>query len=150
MTAPTASTPPTTSIIRPALALLAGLGITVLLAVVANLITVLAMLREAEDPRTLVPHVPGMAVLLASNGLAAFAGGFVAARLTRGRSFFTIFVLALVLFVSAIAAVFRGQDAAAAWPKWFAVAQAAIVFVAALLGGRLERRRQGPTRSRGT
>lgn len=128
--------------LRPALALLAGLGITVLIAVVANLISILAMMRNAPDRHALVPSTPGLALLLALDGLAAFAGGYVAARLTAGRSFFTIFVLALIVFVSAIAPAVRGNESSPQWPQWFAVAQAGIVLVSALLGGWLERRRQ--------
>lgn len=144
MTAPTTSSPPTSSsYVRPALALLAGLGITVLIAVVANLITVLAMMRGAADPRVLVPTLTALWVLLLFDGLAAFAGGYVSARLTVGRSFYTVFLLALVLFVSAMAPVLRGQEANGGWPRWFAIAQAGTVLAAALVAGWLERRRQG-------
>jgi hypothetical protein len=142
MTAPLASAPPTSSFIRPALALLAGLGITALVVGPAILISMLAMMRGAENPRAFVPPTSGLLLHLAINGVGAFAGGFVTARLTKGRSFYTTFVFTLVLFTSAMVPVLRGADPAAPRPQWFLLAQAAMVLVAALLGGWLERRRQ--------
>ena len=55
MTAPGTSAPPTSSVIRPALALLAGLGITALIVGPGILATTLFMLRGAPDPREFVP-----------------------------------------------------------------------------------------------
>jgi hypothetical protein len=128
--------------IRPALALLAGLGITALIVGPGVIASTLFMLRDAPDLKTFVPSTSGLALHLAINALGALAGGFVTSRITHGRSFYTTFVLALVLFTSAMVPVLRGGDPAAPRPQWFLVAQAIVVLVAALGGGVLERRRQ--------
>jgi hypothetical protein len=141
MTTPVASPPPTSSMIRPALALLAGLGVTALLAGFGVIISTLAMMRGAADARHFVPSTGGLLLHLAINAAGAFAGGFVTARITEGRSFFTTFVLAIVIFTSSMLPVLRGCDSRAPRPQWFLIAQAVVVLLAALLGGYLERRR---------
>ena len=147
MTTP-APAPPSSSVIRPALALLAGLGITALIVGPAILATTLFMLRGVTDPRAFVPSTSGLVLHLAITCVGAYAGGFVTSRLTAGRSFYTTFVLALVLFTSAMVPVLRGPDPAAApRPRWFLVAQAAVVLGASLLGGALERRRAAVRRT---
>lgn len=125
---------------RPALALLAGLGITALIVGPGIIIATLAMLRGV-DPRTFQPSSANLVVHLAINAAGAFAGGLAAARITAGRSFYTVFLLALVLFMSAMVVVLRGGDSASR-PKWYLVAQAVAVLAFSLLGGFLERRRQ--------
>jgi hypothetical protein len=127
---------------RPALGLLAGLGITALIVGPGIIVATLAMLRGV-DPNTFRPSTPNLAVYLAITAVGTFGGGFTTARITAGRSFYTVFLLALILFMSAMVPVLRGPDPTAPpRPQWFLVAQAAIVLVAALLGGWLERRRQ--------
>jgi hypothetical protein len=144
MTAPTASAPPTSSVIRPALGLLAGLGITALVVGPGIIVATLAMLRGV-DAATFRPSTANLVVYLAITAVGAFAGGFTTARITAGRSFYTVFLLALILFVSAMVPVLRGADPAAPRPQWFLIAQAAMVLGSALCGGWLERRRQaGP------
>jgi hypothetical protein len=140
MTSATAS-PPTSSVIRPAIGLLAGMGITALVVGPGIIIATLAMLRGV-DPQTFQPSTANLIVYLVINGVGAFVGGLATARITIGRSFYTVFLLALVLFTSAMVPVLRGVDPAAPRPQWFLVAQAVIVLVAALLGGYLERRRE--------
>jgi hypothetical protein len=141
MTTPLASAPPTSSIIRPALALLAGLGITALVIGPGIIIATLAMLRGV-DPLTFRPSPGNLVVYLAINAVGAFLGGLATARITIGRSFYTVFLLALVLFTSAMVMVLRGKDEAQAGPRWYTIGLAVIVLVAALLGGYLERRRE--------
>lgn len=142
MTAPVTSAPPTRSMMRPALGLLAGLGITALVVGPGIIVATLAMLRGV-DPKTFSPSTSGLVVYLAITAVGAFGGGFTTARITTGRSFYTVFLLALILFMSAMVPVLRGADPSApARPRWFLVAQAAVVLLAALLGGWLERRRQ--------
>jgi hypothetical protein len=126
---------------RPALGLLAGLGITALIVGPGIIVATLAMLRGV-DPSTFSPTTTNLAVYLAITAVGAFGGGFTTARITTGRSFYTVFLLALILFTSAMVPVLRGADPAAPRPQWFLVAQAVVVLVAALLGGWLERRRQ--------
>jgi hypothetical protein len=142
MTAPVTSAPPTSSMMRPALGLLAGLGITALIVGPGIIVATLAMLRGV-DPRTFSPSTSGLVVYLVITGIGAFAGGLTTARITTGRSFYTVFLLVLILFMSAMVPVLRGVDPSApARPQWFLVAQAAIVLLAVLFGGWLERRRQ--------
>jgi hypothetical protein len=141
MTTRIASAPPTSSVIRPALALLAGLGITALIVGPGVIIATLAMLRGV-DPQTFRPSTANLVVYLVINGVGAFLGGLATARITIGRSFYTVFLFALVLFTSAMVPALRGADPAAPRPQWFLVTQAVIVLVAALLGGYLERRRE--------
>ena len=141
MTAPTTTTPPTSSIIRPALALLAGLGITALIVGPGIIIATLAMLRGV-DPQTFRPSAANLMVYLVINAVGAFVGGLATARITIGRSFYTVFLLALILFTSAMVTVMRAKGDARAEPQWYNVGQAVVVLLAALLGGFLERRRQ--------
>jgi hypothetical protein len=143
MTAPLASAPPTSSIIRPALALLAGLGITALIVGPGVIIATLGMLRGV-NPLTFRPSPANLVVYLVINGVGAFVGGLATARITRGRSFYTVFLLALVLFMSAMVVVLRGADPLQAGPRWYTVGQAVVVLAAALLGGWYERRRHAP------
>jgi hypothetical protein len=138
ITPPPAS--PTSSIIRPTLGLLAGLGITALLVGLGVIIATLAMLRGV-DPDTFQPSSANLGVYIAINAAGAFGGGWAAARITAGRSFYTVFLLALILFMSAMVVVFRGSDAPAR-PQWYLVSQAAAVLLFSLLGGYAERRRQ--------
>jgi hypothetical protein len=87
--------------------------------------------------------VTGLVVYLVITAVGAFAGGLTTARITAGRSFYTVFLLALILFMSAMVPVLRGPDPTAPpRPQWFLVVQAAIVLLSVLLGGWLERRRQ--------
>ena len=128
---------------RPALGLLAGLGITALVVGPGIIVATLAMLRGV-DPRTFSPSTSGLVVYLVITAVGAFAGGLTAARITIGRSFYTVFLLALILFTSAMVLVLRGPDPTAPpRPQWVLVAQAVIVLAAVLLGGGFERRRQG-------
>jgi hypothetical protein len=142
MSAPITSPPPTSSMMRPALGLLAGLGITALIVGPGIIVATLAMLRGV-DPRTFSPSTSGLVIYLVITAIGVLAGGVTTARITAGRSFYTVFLLALILFMSAMVPVLRGVDPSApARPRWFIVTQAAIVLLAALLGGWIERRRQ--------
>jgi len=142
MTAPLAPSSPAPSFIRPALGLLAGLGITALIVGPGIVIATLAMLRGVADPRAFRAAPEHLAVYLVIIAVGAFAGGLATARITVGRSFYTVFLMALVLFTSAMVFVLRGGESAQAEPRWFTWARAITVLVAALLGGFLERRRQ--------
>ncbi len=141
MTTPLIPPRPTHSFVRPALALLAGLGITAFIVGPGIIVATLAMLRGV-DPQTFRPSAGNLVVYLVINAVGAFVGGLATARITVGRSFYTVFLLALVLFMSAMVVVLRAKDPAQAGPQWYTVGQAVAVLVAALLGGALERRRQ--------
>jgi uncharacterized membrane protein len=141
LSVPPPPTTPTSSMIRPTLALLAGLGVTALIVGPGVIIATLAMLRGVADPRTFQPSTGNLLVHLAINAVGAYAGGLTAARITVGRSFYTVFLLALVLFMSAMVVVLRGGESPAR-PQWYLVAQAVAVLLFSLLGGYVERRCQ--------
>ena len=141
VTIPPPPATPTTSMIRPTLALLAGLGVTALIVGPGVIIATLAMLRGVKDPATFQPSTGNLLVHLTINAVGAYAGGLTSARIAAGRSFYTVFLLALILFMSAMVVVLRGSDSPAR-PRWYLVAQAVAILLFALLGGYLERRRQ--------
>jgi len=139
MTDPVRSPLPTSSTIRPALALLAGLGITVLIVFLGVTITTLAALRGV-DPKAYVAPFWTYPTHLVISALGAAAGGFATARITTGHSLFTTLVLALILLMSALAPVLRGTPGGAGQPDWYPLALAIVSPLGALLGGLLERR----------
>jgi hypothetical protein len=148
MTAPLAPAPPTSSFVRPALALLAGLGITVLIVVLGTLIATLAALRGV-DPRSFQPPLGYLIANLAISALGALAGGYTTSRLTNGRSFYTVLLLATLLFVSGVIPVLRGSAPVAGQPEWYPLTLALLAPVGVLLGGLLQRRRTGTAVTRG-
>jgi len=139
MTAPRPPLPMSTSL-RPALALLAGLGVTVLIVFVGVTVSTLAALRGV-DPKTYVPPAWTYPTHLAISALGALAGGFTTARITIGRTLFTTLVLALILLMSALAPVLRRTAGAPGQPAWYAPSLAIASPIGAMLGGILERRR---------
>lgn len=131
--------PPISASLRPALGLLAGLGITVLIVFFGVTITTLAALR-GQDPRHFVAPGWTYPTHLAFSVLGAFAGGFATSRITSGRSLFTVLVLTLILLMSAIGPVLRGAHDSPGQPPWYPLALAIVSPLAALTGGLLERR----------
>ena len=138
MTAPPPSVP-TSSMIRPALALLAGLGVTVLIVFIGVTITTLAALRGV-DPKAYIAPFWIYPTHLVISGLGAMGGGFTTSRITTGRSLFTTLLLALILLMSALTPVLRGTPGAPGQPFWYPLSLALASVVGALLGGVLERR----------
>lgn len=132
--------PQTSSLIRPALALLAGLGIIVMIVGVGTLIATLAALRGV-DPRQFHPTPVYLAAILTLTALGALAGGFATSRITADRSYFTVFVLGLLLFVSGVVPVLRGVPPTPGQPSWYPMALAVLSPIGVLLGGLLERGR---------
>ena len=141
MTDPARPPLPTSTTLRPALALLAGLGITVLIVFVGVTITTLAALRGVDPKEYVAPFWTYPTHLLISAAGAA-AGGFATARITAGRSLFTTFVLALILLMSALAPVLRGTRGGAGQPDWYPLSLAIASPLGAMLGGLLERRNE--------
>ena len=130
---------PTSSSIRPALGLLAGLGVTVLLVFLGVTISTLAALRGV-DPKSYVAPSWAYPTHLIISFVGALAGGFTTARITSGRTLFTTLVLALILLMSALAPVLRHTPGAPGQPDWYALSLAIASPLGALLGGMLERR----------
>src|SRR4029079_13551764 len=87
---------PASRSLRPALALLAGLGVTVLIVFFGVTISTLAALRGG-DPKSSVAPAWTDHTHMRISCLGAMAGGFTTARITTGRTLFTTFVLALIL-----------------------------------------------------
>jgi len=138
MTAPRPPVQPS-SMLRPALALLAGLGVTVLIVFVGVTITTLAALRGV-DPKTYVAPFWTYPTHLIISFLGAVGGGFTTARITTDHSLFTVVVLALILLMSALTPVLRGVPGAPGQPSWYPLSLAVASVIGALLGGVLERR----------
>ena len=70
----------------------------------------------------------------------AAAGGAVTGRITAERSAYSVFLLALILMMSALGPVIRHVPPAPGQPAWFALALAVVNPLAALAGGLLTRR----------
>jgi hypothetical protein len=132
--------PPTPTFLRPLLALLAGLGITALISAFGIVVATFAALRGV-DPKQFTPPPAYLGTTLVLSVLGAFSGGYATARITAGRSFYTVLLLATVLLVSGVVPVVRGTGPAPGWPGWYPMAQALLVPLGALAGGLLERRR---------
>ena len=120
-----APSPP--SFVRPVLALLAGLGVIVLIVGVGTIIATLGALRGV-DPKLFQPTPVYRSIVLVLTVVGAFAGGFTAARVTSGRSFYTVSLLALMLLVSGVVPVLRNGHASGMVSN----AVAAIVSMAAI------------------
>ena len=129
---------PAPSFVRPALGLLAGLGITLLIAACGIIIATLAALRGVRPDRFVA--TPGYLVVVTTiNLLGAVAGGFTTARVTSGRSFFTVLLLAIIVFTSGMAHALKDAPRPGE-PHAYPMALAVVVAVGVLLGGALERR----------
>ena len=131
--------PPAASSLRPALGLLAGLGITVVIVATGVLIATLAALR-GQDPKHFVAPFWTYPTHLVISAVGAAAGGLGTARITAGRSAYTVFLLALILLMSALGPVLRHTPPAPGQPAWYPLALAVVSPLAALAGGLLTRR----------
>jgi hypothetical protein len=132
-------TPPTSSFVRPAIGLLAGIGVSLLVIAIGTVLAGVFTLRGAD---ALTKAFPGGYVWgkLVAAALGAFAGGFTTSRITVGRSMYTVFVLALILFMAAAGPALRSSTAFQHDPAWFPLTLAIVELVAVLAGGALERR----------
>jgi hypothetical protein len=140
------SAPPTPSFIRPALGLLAGLGIFVLAYGIPTLVATLVLLQGVSNPAAYLPP-PGFRLFtLVVGALAGVASGWLVGRMTVGRSWYTLLLLALILCVSPLA---EARKAAATGKSYqFLIALALVAPAGALLGGWLERRRTAAASAR--
>jgi len=140
VTAPDRPPPhPASSTLRPALGLLAGLGITVLIVALGVVITTLAALR-GQNPKEYVAPFWTYPTHLIISALGAAAGGLGTARITAGRSAYSVLLLALILLMSALGPVLRHTPPAPGQPAWYALSLAVVSPIAALAGGLLTRR----------
>lgn len=131
--------------LRPLLALLAGMGIIVLITAPMILVMTLASIR-GQDPRNFQPTTGYLAGTIVVIALANLAGGFSAAKITVGRSFYTIFLLAAMMLASGIRPMLK-KDPARREPPWYPITVTLLAPVAVMLGGLLQRRREAPPRA---
>jgi hypothetical protein len=138
MTAPPPA-PPTSTFVRPAIGLLAGIGVALLVIAIGTVIAGIATLRGPDALTTAFPagYVWGKLVAAA---VGALAGGFTTSRITVGRSMYTVLVLALILFVAAAGPALRGGNAFPNDPSWFPLTLAIVELLGVVIGGALERR----------
>jgi hypothetical protein len=131
--------PPTSSFVRPAIGLLAGIGVALLLVAIGTVLAGLFTLHGVESLSKPFPsgYVWGK---LAAAVVGAVAGGFTTSRITVGRSIFTVVVLAVILFVAAAGPALRGSNAFPHDPTWFPLTLAVVELVGVMIGGLLERR----------
>ena len=130
--------PPTSTFVRPAIGLLAGIGIALLVIAMGTVIAGLFTLRGSNALTTAFPagYVWGKLVAAA---VGALAGGFTTSRITAGRSLYTVLLLALILFVAAAGPALRGTNSFPNDPSWFPLTLAVVELVGVVIGGLLER-----------
>jgi hypothetical protein len=138
--------PPISTSLRPALGLMAGLGITVFIVFTGVTISTLAALRGQDAQHYVAPSWTYPTHLIIS-ALGAAAGGVATARITADRSVYSVFLLALILMMSALGPVLRHVPPTAGQPAWYALALAIVSPVAALGAGLLARRSEARRRS---
>lgn len=124
------------SALRPALGLLGGLGIFVVIIVLGTI----AVFLSATGADLRHPSTTLLAAQLAVNAIGAMAAGFATGRMTAGRSFYTLFLLALILSMSSLGPVLRDSTSTVE-PRWYLMTRPVVILLGILLGGALERRR---------
>jgi hypothetical protein len=130
--------PPTSSFVRPAIGLLAGIGVALLLIALGTVIAGMLTLHGVESLSRPFPSGYVWGKLVAAI-VGALAGGFTTSRITIGRSIYTVVVLAVILFVAAAGPALRGTNAFPHDPAWFPLTLAVVELVGVMLGGLLER-----------
>ena len=139
MTSSPPMAPRTPSFLRPALGLLAGLGIFVVFIVFGTFAVYVS--ASGSDVRN--PSVTLLGAQLVLNAAGAMAAGFATGRMTVGRSFYTVILLALILSMSSLVPVLR-ETANAGEPRWYLLARPAVILIGIVIGGALERRKRQP------
>lgn len=132
--------------LRPVLGLMAGLGITVLVVFIGVTVSTLVAMRGQDSKHYVAPFwtFPTHLLIIA---LGASAGGAATGRITAGRSSYTVFLLALILLMSALGPVIRHVEPAPGQPEWFAIALAIVNPIGALAGGLLARQAEARRRA---
>jgi len=134
-----APAPPTSQAVRPAIGLLAGIGVALLIIAVGTVVAGVFTLHGADALTKPFPAGYVWGKLIAA-AVGALAGGFTTSRITVGRSLFTVVVLAVILFVAAAGPAVRGAASFPNDPRWFPLTLAVTELVGVLLGAVIERR----------
>jgi hypothetical protein len=117
------------------MSLLAGLGIFVVIVVVGTI--AMFVVARVRDPKLITDGLlVGQLVL---NAVAAFAAGFATARMTWGRSLYTVILLAVILSVSSLVPLLQHASTTLE-PIWYLQWRPALVLLGVLAGAFLERR----------
>ena len=130
--------PPTSTFVRPAIGLLAGIGVALLLIAVGTVVAGLFTLRGPDALSRAFPAGYVWGKLVAAV-VGALAGGFTTSRITVGRSLYTVFLLALILFAAAAGPALRGGSSFQQDPAWFPLTLAFVELIGVVIGGLLER-----------
>jgi hypothetical protein len=127
------------TMLRPVLGVMAGVGITVLIVYTGAVIVAFAGLR-GQDPKHYIAPAWTYPTHLIISAVGAAAGGVATGRITEGRSAYSVFLLALILLMSALNPILHHAPPAAGQPAWYSLSLAAVSPLAALAGGLLTRR----------
>jgi hypothetical protein len=128
--------PASPAFLRPALALLSGLGIFVVITVLGTIAAYLiAGAADVQHPTTGL-----LASLLAVFAVGALVAGLATGRMTFGRSLYTLLLLAIIASMSSLIPALKGQ-AGVGEPQWYLLARSAVILLGILIGGVVERRR---------
>jgi hypothetical protein len=117
------------------MSLLAGLGIFVVIVVVGTI--AMFVVARVRDPKLITDGL--LIGQLALNAVAAFAAGFATARMTWGRSLYTVILLAVILSVSSLVPLLQ-RGSTTLEPIWYLQWRPALVLLGVLVGAFLERR----------
>ena len=128
------------SLVRPLLALVAGLGIMALLVAPPTLMSALAALRGLLDAPVFHPPLGYIVINIGLNILGGVIAGFVVARLTHGRQRQSVMAMAALLAVlSALDAIKVARSGGLVWVPVLIVV---LVPLSVLAGGRMEEQRR--------
>lgn len=124
------------------LGLLAGLGITVIIFVVATVAVIMLFgVASGANLHVMMRSTGYLVANLAITVVAGAAGGYVVSRATGGKSRFAVLVLALILLVSGLAAA-RKDPTPQGRPEWHAWTMPVMSALGVTLGALVARRRQ--------
>ena len=128
-----------TSLVRPLLAIVAGLGVMALLVAPPTLMSALAALRGLLDAPVFRPPMGFIIFNIGLNILGGVMSGSIVARLTRGRARYPVMAMAALLALSsALDAVKVARSGGHVWVPLLIVV---LVPLAVLAGGHVEEQR---------
>jgi hypothetical protein len=134
--------PPISTALRPVLGVMAGLGVAVVIDAVGVFASTFAAAaaQGTRDVDQFVAPSWTFPTHLLIYAVGAAAGGAVTGRMTAERSAYSVFLLALILLMSAVGPLLRHVPPTPGQPQWFALALVFVNPLAALTAGLLTRR----------